>query len=80
MHTRVSLSESSSEEQEDPQGGARLGPGLPHHRVQGKVHASTAVRGQRILLQEVRIARHFSDGFLLGVVSYECEVDISAFF
>lgn len=50
-----SLSESSSEEQEDPQGGSRLGPRLPHHWVQGKVHASTAVWGQRILLQEVRM-------------------------
>lgn len=51
----VSVPESSSEEQEDPQGGARLGPRLPDHWVQGKVHASTAVWGQRILLQEVRI-------------------------
>jgi hypothetical protein len=35
--------EPGSEEQEDPEGSEGLGSRLPHHRVQGQVHAATAV-------------------------------------
>lgn len=44
-HVLLSLPspEPGSEEQEDPEGSEGLGSRLPHHRVQGQVHAATAV-------------------------------------
>lgn len=42
-HAGLSSPESSPEEQEDPEGGARPGAGLADHRVQGEVHAPAAV-------------------------------------